>query len=63
VRPARRPTQLHGDGRTAWPVLTRAAELGLQLRIGLEDVLVDPRGEVMADNRALVEAARELVGR
>ena len=62
VRPTGRPTQLHGDGRTAWPVLARAAELGLQLRIGLEDVLVDPGGEVVADNEALVAAALELGG-
>jgi uncharacterized protein (DUF849 family) len=56
------PILLHGQGSSAWPALRRAAELGLQGRIGLEDVLTLPDGTSAPDNAALVTAARA-VGR
>ena len=52
------PILLHGQGSSAWPALRRAAELGLQARIGLEDVLTLPDGTPARDNAALVTAAR-----
>jgi uncharacterized protein (DUF849 family) len=53
---------LHGQESSAWPALRRAAELGLQARIGLEDVLALPGGALAPDNAALVAAARALGG-
>jgi uncharacterized protein (DUF849 family) len=52
------PILLHGEDGGAWPVLTLAAERGLDTRIGLEDVLVLPDGSAPADNADLVRAAR-----
>jgi uncharacterized protein (DUF849 family) len=49
--------QLHGSGRSAWPLARRAAVLGLMLRIGLEDVATLPDGSTAPDNAALVAAA------
>lgn len=54
---------LHGEGRSAWPALALAAELGLASRIGLEDTLVLPDGRPAFDNAALVRAATALVDR
>ncbi len=51
---------LHGEGTTCWPILRHAAALGLDSRIGLEDVLVLPDGSPAPDNAALVGAARRL---
>jgi uncharacterized protein (DUF849 family) len=56
------PILLHGQGTSAWPALRRAAELGLQARIGLEDVLTLPDGTPARDNAALVAAARSVGG-
>jgi uncharacterized protein (DUF849 family) len=55
------PVLLHGEGSSTWPALQLAGRLGLQTRIGLEDVLVMPDGSTAADNAALVRAARELL--
>ncbi|WP_030257194.1 3-keto-5-aminohexanoate cleavage protein [Streptomyces violens] len=55
------PVLLHGEDGGAWPVLRVAARLGLDTRVGLEDVLVLPDGSVAADNGALVRAARRLL--
>ncbi|MEP6760517.1 MAG: 3-keto-5-aminohexanoate cleavage protein [Sporichthyaceae bacterium] len=52
------PILLHGQGSSTWPALRHAAALGLQGRIGLEDVLTLPDGRPAADNAALVVAAR-----
>lgn len=52
--------QLHGFGRSAWPMARRAAALGLMLRIGLEDVAELPDGSPAPDNAALVAAALAL---
>ncbi|MFE9119181.1 3-keto-5-aminohexanoate cleavage protein [Streptomyces sp. NPDC007172] len=52
-----RPVLLHGEDAGAWPVLRLARSLGLDTRIGLEDVLVLPNGEPAASNAELVRAA------
>ncbi len=53
---------LHGEGPATWPVLMLAAELGLDRRIGLEDVLHDSDGRTVADNSSLVRAALAVAG-
>ncbi|MFQ6146014.1 3-keto-5-aminohexanoate cleavage protein [Streptomyces seoulensis] len=57
------PVLLHGDDDTAWPVLRTAARLGLDTRIGLEDVLFLPDGTPAEGNAPLVAAARDILGR
>ncbi|MFF3979931.1 3-keto-5-aminohexanoate cleavage protein [Streptomyces sp. NPDC001828] len=52
-----RPVLLHGQEACTWPVLRLARSLGLDTRIGLEDVLVLPDGERAASNAQLVRAA------
>lgn len=52
---------LHGEGASAWPALRLAVELGLDTRIGLEDTLVLPNGQVAAGNAELVDAAWALI--
>ena len=44
-----------------WPVHRRAAELGGDLRTGLEDTFYLPSGEKAASNGALIEALVALV--
>jgi len=51
------PVLLHGENSSAWPVLADAVRRGLDIRIGLEDVLVLPDGRAARDNAALVAAA------
>ncbi|WP_129259834.1 3-keto-5-aminohexanoate cleavage protein [Streptomyces sp. M3] len=55
------PVLLHGEDGGAWPVLRAAARLGLDTRVGLEDVLVLPDGSAAGDNAALVHAARRIL--
>ncbi|GAU64959.1 hypothetical protein SSP35_01_02960 [Streptomyces sp. NBRC 110611] len=55
------PVLLHGEDGGAWPVLEAAARLGLDTRIGLEDVLVLPDGATAGDNAALIDAARKFL--
>ena len=55
------PRLLHGTGVTAWPLLAEAARRGYQARIGLEDTLLLPGGELASDNAALVAAARRML--
>ena len=50
----------HGDGERTWEVIAAGAASGVDVRVGLEDVLVLPDGSVAADNAALVAAAVEL---
>lgn len=57
VRPTGIPVLLHGEGRSAWPMLDLAVELGVSTRIGLEDVVEGPDGEHVDGNVALVELA------
>jgi hypothetical protein len=54
------PRLQHGDGEATWVLLRDAVRRGLATRIGLEDTLLEPRGELTAGNEALVRAAREL---
>jgi len=61
LSPPAAPVLLHGAGSSAWPALRLASTRGLDLRIGLEDVLVLPDGSPAADNAALVHAAMALV--
>ncbi|WP_461144742.1 3-keto-5-aminohexanoate cleavage protein [Salinifilum aidingensis] len=57
LRPVTVPILLHGEGPGAWTVLDVAARRGLDARIGLEDTLHLPDGDVATDNAALVTAA------
>jgi len=54
------PVLVHGEGTWAWPVLRWAQRRGYDLRIGLEDTLVDEHGRRASDNAALVRAARTM---
>jgi uncharacterized protein (DUF849 family) len=49
---------LHGVDATAWPLLREAARRAYEARIGLEDTLRLPEGELAVDNVELVRAAR-----
>jgi uncharacterized protein (DUF849 family) len=62
ARASSRPILLHGEGLGAWPVLRLAHELGVDTRIGLEDVLVDADGRT-ASNASLVRSARDILRR
>jgi uncharacterized protein (DUF849 family) len=53
---------LHGEGSSTWPVLAEAVRRGLDLRIGLEDVLVLRDGSPAESNAQLVVTARGLLG-
>jgi hypothetical protein len=55
------PRLLHGTGVTTWPLLAEAARSGRDTRIGLEDTLLLPGGELAPDNAALVAAARRIL--
>jgi uncharacterized protein (DUF849 family) len=55
------PRLLHGSGETAWPLLTEAVRRGYQCRIGFEDTLYLPTGELAAHNAQIVRAARTLM--
>jgi uncharacterized protein (DUF849 family) len=52
---------LHGEQDTAWPLLQAAAALGLELRIGFEDVMSLPTGVPATSNRELVGEALRLI--
>ncbi|MET9272506.1 3-keto-5-aminohexanoate cleavage protein [Kribbella sp. NPDC003557] len=45
---------VHGENEWAWPVLAWARSRGYDLRIGLEDVLTGPEGQVVASNAELL---------
>jgi len=51
----------HGSGERTWEVISAAAAVGVDVRVGLEDVLVLPDGRTPADNAELVAAALALV--
>jgi uncharacterized protein (DUF849 family) len=57
------PQLWHGYGERTWAVVSAGAAAGHDVRVGLEDVLVLPNGEVAASNAELVAAAVELIGR
>lgn len=51
------PVLLHGEDRSAWPMLRLAGLWQMDTRIGFEDVLVMPDGKPAPDNASLVTAA------
>ena len=51
------PRLLHGLNATAWPLVDAARMRGYGTRIGFEDALTLPDGELAAGNRDLVRAA------
>ncbi len=51
------PRLLHGVNATAWPLVDAARERGYDTRIGFEDTLTLPTGEVAGGNGELVRAA------
>ncbi|MFL6097667.1 MAG: 3-keto-5-aminohexanoate cleavage protein [Blastococcus sp.] len=55
------PVLLHGEDRSAWPVLRIAARRGLATRIGLEDALPLPDDSRAPGNASLVAAARRVI--
>ena len=55
-----RPVLLHGEDGGAWPVAALAFRLGLETRIGAEDVTVLPDGRPARSNAELVTAAVRL---
>ncbi|GAA0520289.1 3-keto-5-aminohexanoate cleavage protein [Saccharopolyspora spinosporotrichia] len=59
LHPAPAPVLLHGEAAGAWPVLALALRRDLDTRIGLEDTLQLPDGQIAADNAELVTAAVE----
>jgi uncharacterized protein (DUF849 family) len=52
----------HGTGARTWEVIAAAVAEGIDVRVGLEDVLVLPGGSVAAGNADLVAAAVALAG-
>jgi len=56
------PVLLHGEGASAWPILHESVRRRLDVRIGLEDVLLLPNGQLAPNNAALVVAARRIIG-
>jgi uncharacterized protein (DUF849 family) len=56
------PQLWHGSGERTWEVISAAALAGVDVRVGLEDVLVLPDGRTPVDNAELVAAAVALVG-
>jgi uncharacterized protein (DUF849 family) len=54
------PQIWHGSEHRTWEVLRAAVTAGVDVRVGLEDVLVLPDGRVAAGNAELVEAALSL---
>lgn len=55
------PRVAHGMDAAAWPLLRRAAELGLSSRIGFEDVLTLPDGSRPAGNLDLYRAGHKIM--
>jgi uncharacterized protein (DUF849 family) len=56
------PQLWHGFGAQTWDVISAAGTAGVDVRIGLEDVLTLPDGRVAKDNAELVAAAVALIG-
>lgn len=56
----RAPRLQFGDGDGAWPLVTDAINRGIDTRIGFEDTIHEPSGEVAASNAALIRAAIRL---
>jgi uncharacterized protein (DUF849 family) len=56
------PQLWHGYGERTWEILAACRGTGVDVRVGLEDVLALPDGRIAADNAELVTAAIELIG-
>jgi uncharacterized protein (DUF849 family) len=56
------PQLWHGYGDRTWEVISAAASVGVDVRVGLEDVLVLADGQTATDNAELVAAAINLIG-
>jgi uncharacterized protein (DUF849 family) len=56
------PQLWHGSGERTWEVIAAAMTSGIDVRVGLEDVLVLPDGRSAADNAELVRAAVTMIG-
>ncbi|MGH8964228.1 MAG: 3-keto-5-aminohexanoate cleavage protein [Actinomycetes bacterium] len=54
------PVLVHGEETGAWPVLEYAMRMGIDTRIGFEDVLVTPRGWLATGNDHLVSEALKI---
>jgi len=54
------PQLWHGYGARTWDVVSAGAAARVDVRVGLEDVLVLPDGRVAANNAELIAAAVEL---
>jgi uncharacterized protein (DUF849 family) len=54
------PRLHHGEEAGTWPVLRQAKQLGMDIRIGLEDTLMLPDGSLATSNEELVRVARTL---
>lgn len=59
--PADSHWQVIGISRHQWPLVAAAVSMGGNVRVGLEDNLYLPNGELAPSNGALVEKAAELV--
>jgi uncharacterized protein (DUF849 family) len=57
------PQLWHGCGPRTWEVVAAAARASVDVRVGLEDVLVLPGGRVASNNAELVASAVELTAR
>ena len=57
------PQLWHGYDERTWEVISAAATAGIDVRVGLEDVLELPDGRIAANNAELVAAALELTDR
>lgn len=55
------PQLWHGSGERTWELISAAGAAGIDVRIGLEDVLTLPDGSAAADNAELVAAAVALI--
>ena len=55
------PQLWHRSGERTWEVISAAGAAGIDVRVGLEDVLVLPDGRAAADNAELVAAAAALI--
>ena len=59
--PAGVPQLWHGYREQTWEVISAAGAAGIDVRVGLEDVLALPDGRVAADNAELVATAIDLI--
>jgi len=55
------PVLVHGEDSGAWPVFDYARKMGLDARIGLEDVLLGRDGWLARGNDDLVEIALDII--